>query len=618
MSLLRGCEMMEGVEHGKGSCAGWIGGQGINGCGIPAHAVTIRSCRCREPIGQQEVHRSQFWLTSQVMYGASIARSQVRDLSSAAMLQSVAHMRNERAIHREALNQPANELHLHSPEQGRKAGQILELEQAGHEKALLQGRMHNDTTVLLLLGGFVAALTVGMETLDKRRVFPQWIIRKVLHVGAVGACAVAPLLVQDVKPLITIVALVEVLLLWLVASGRLFRESSGRPGWGIALFPLPYLLLLVLFPGDDVRWLVALPMAILAISDAVAVFVGMSWRTRTYELTGDKKTAGGSLAFFVPTVALILFFPAPFAEWPLTVSLPLALIIGCLLTACEALGSSGRDNLYIPIGAAALLWHANTIEGAMQGPSMWMALILSAPFAAITVRRQWLTWGGAVAAALLGCSVVFIQGIEWLLPLLIFFGSSSVLGRILRHRSDATDAKHGRPRDAEQVFSNGTTYLAVAVLLSGPMAHWGMLVAMAVAMADTWASDIGMAARGVTIDLRNGERIAPGLSGGISLAGTIGALAASTLIAILAWAMLDDHAIAPWSVAAWGMAGMLLDSLIGAFLQARYRNRSGLHSDRSEEGAERVSGRSWMTNDRVNLLSNALIVILALLCGQAN
>ena len=48
--------------------------------------------------------------------------------------------------------------------------------------------MHNDTTVLLVLGAWVAVLTVAMETLDRRRVFPQWLARKVLHVGAVGAC----------------------------------------------------------------------------------------------------------------------------------------------------------------------------------------------------------------------------------------------------------------------------------------------------------------------------------------------------------------------------------------------------------------------------------------------
>jgi uncharacterized membrane protein len=70
------------------------------------------------------------------------------------------------------------------------------------------------------------------------------------------------------------------------------------------------------------------------------------------------------------------------------------------------------------------------------------------------------------------------------------------------------------------------------------------------------------------------------------------------------------------SVAAWGMAGMLADSLLGGTLQARYRGAQGQLQDQATGDGKPAKGLAWMTNDRVNLLSNALITGLAvLLCA---
>ena len=143
--------------------------------------------------------------------------------------------------------------------------------------------------VLLVLGLVVAFLTAAMETLARREVFPQWLCRKVLHLGAVGACAVAPLLLDDIKVLTLIVAVTSLLLFALVGSGMLFREDGGRRSWGIALFPLPYLALLLIFPEVADRWLIALPMLLLAVSDAFAAVVGTLFRTPSFTLTGDRK-----------------------------------------------------------------------------------------------------------------------------------------------------------------------------------------------------------------------------------------------------------------------------------------------------------------------------------------
>jgi len=473
--------------------------------------------------------------------------------------------------------------------------------------------MANDTAVLLVLGGVVALLTVGMETLARRGVFPQWLCRKVLHLGAVGACALAPMLLEDLALLTFIVAGSAILLLALVATGMLFREESGRRSWGIALFPLPYLVLLLLFPDAEQRWLIALPMLILAVSDALAAVLGTLLNTPSYTLTGDRKTLGGSLTFALSTWLILISFPSPLTELPTLDRYSIALLFALSLAAVEALGSSGRDNLYIPSAAAMLLY------GPWPGMGIALPALLALPFAGLfvwlTVRKAWLTLGGAVAASLLGVWVIFFQGSLWLVPLVVFFASSTMLGKILRTRSSTSDAKQGQPRDAVQVFANGGIYGLAAALLPTAEAQLIMALSMTVATADTWASEIGIALKGRTYDILGFKRVPVGLSGGISAGGTLGAAGGAVLLGVVCAFLIQASTsllIMAGILAGLGLAGMFIDSVLGSLLQAKYQGPNGMLQDRSTQGALLVSGAAWMSNDAVNLTSNVLIAGLTL------
>lgn len=464
----------------------------------------------------------------------------------------------------------------------------------------------------------MAGLALGMETLARRQLFPQWAARKVLHLVSIAACALVPYLLNDLTPLIMVVAIAEFALLWLVGTGRLFREEDGRRSWGIALFPLPYLLLLVLFPGLEDRWLIAMPMLLLAVSDAAAATMGKLVRSPVYHAMGDRKSMAGSAAFVVSAWAILILFPSPLHEWSSAALLLTALLVALLLAGMEALGERGRDNLYIPLGGMLLLQHLNAPHGLAHLPAAWTAVIAAIPFFLLAVGRGWLTIGGALAASLLGVLVVLFQGPLWLMPLAVFFLSSTLLGKALKGRAAGSDDKQGRPRDAVQVFSNGGPYLLAAMLLPSADAQWAMLVSMAVATADTWASEIGVALRGRTYDILAARPVPAGVSGGISLQGTLGGLAGAATMGLLGTLLISGGSTL-WTVVLAGMVllygtiGMVADSILGASLQARYRNGGGQLTDRWSPGADRVSGLSWVTNDGVNLLSNISITGIALL-----
>jgi uncharacterized membrane protein len=65
-------------------------------------------------------------------------------------------------------------------------------------------------------------------------------------------------------------------------------------------------------------------------------------------------------------------------------------------------------------------------------------------------------------------------------------------------------------------------------------------------------------------------------------------------------------------LAALGFAGMLLDSVLGSLVQAKYRAPTGVLQDSPAEGALQVGGLRWVSNDAVNLASTSLISGLVL------
>ena len=458
--------------------------------------------------------------------------------------------------------------------------------------------------MLLPLAITVLLTTVLCETAARKKWMPYWITRKVLHFVAVAACAVASMKIE--RTLFTwIVGGVEVILIGLVLSNQLLREESGRRAWGIIWFPLA-LLLLLLFVRDD--HMIAFSMLVLAVCDPAATVAGKLLAKNGYQLTGDPKSLVGNAAFFFAFVLMIWLY-LPFGAWLGWGNL---LALGLVLTAAEALGSRGLDNLVIPLFAA---WFLTRPEATLADNHLLYLVLAALPFCWWMIRRRSLTAGGAITAALLGIVVVVGSGgVEWLLPLFVFLLSSSLIGKVLPVRTAAGDAKQKQPRDATQVLANGAMYGYLAaftwpkegfVYVIMPATEAWLLAAMAIATADTWSSEIGQYFKRPTYDLVRWRKVPPGLSGGVSLPGTLAGLAGSAvLVGTCFWLLPDSSFRTIVALIAGGFLGMLLDSILGSLFQAKYRNAiTGALSDAPGAEKELTAGFGWMTNDLVNFLA---------------
>jgi uncharacterized protein (TIGR00297 family) len=202
-----------------------------------------------------------------------------------------------------------------------------------------------------------------------------------------------------------------------------------------------------------------------------------------------------------------------------------------------------------------------------------------------------LTGGGAAAALAVGAATVWGTGWRGLALLLAFFVSSSLLTR------------GGGRRTARQVLANG----GVAALAAAAGSWPAFAGAVAAATSDTWATEIGARSPTPPRHLTTGAPVPPGTSGGITALGTAGGVLGAGFIAGIA-VLLTPRAAGPglthlgWlvvTVAAAGVAGMLIDSLIGATLQG------------SEHGARLDRGYAWVDNDAVNLAATIAGAVIA-------
>ena len=114
--------------------------------------------------------------------------------------------------------------------------------------------------------------------------------------------------------------------------------------------------------------------------------------------------------------------------------------------------------------------------------------------------RGSLSRSGALAAIVVGTAIHASMGMPWFGALLVFFATSTLLGRLGRDRKRALarDYQKGDRRDASQVFCNGgvAALCAVSVLLTpSPWTGGAFLGALATANGDTWATELGALSR---------------------------------------------------------------------------------------------------------------------------
>ncbi len=229
-------------------------------------------------------------------------------------------------------------------------------------------------------------------------------------------------------------------------------------------------------------------------------------------------------------------------------------------------------------------------------------------FCYVAYFLKWLTISGAMAAFL---TAIILQygGLQFFAhPLLLLVG-----GTLLSKLNVDRKEKHGR--NARQVFANGSVGLACLLMyyiFENNVYLEGFLLSFAISIADTFSSEIGKYFKGNTIDIIGFKRMPVGLSGGISFNGTFAGLLGSLLCIFISNYIYHIALERSFLIGLLGFVGMVLDSILGSTLQAKYTVNGQVVEERNNAN-QLIKGYGWCTNDMVNLLSNVLVVTMFIL-----
>lgn len=240
--------------------------------------------------------------------------------------------------------------------------------------------------------------------------------------------------------------------------------------------------------------------------------------------------------------------------------------------------------------------------------------MLASVIALTAWRLRSLTGSGALAAWVAG-TVAMGAGWDWGILLILYFVLSTLLSRFKRaekmSRAGGRTEKPGA-RDAAQVASNGGWFVFSALFYwISPDVLWECIGAgaLAASAADTWATEIGSLARTLPRSIVTSKPVPVGTSGGVTFIGTVagvaGALFVAAVVAAFAWPSVTFAA-----AAAGGVVGSLVDSVLGATVQARFWCVScGVETERQLHDCGTTTtlrgGLRRLNNDGVNALATA-------------
>jgi uncharacterized protein (TIGR00297 family) len=256
-----------------------------------------------------------------------------------------------------------------------------------------------------------------------------------------------------------------------------------------------------------------------------------------------------------------------------------------------------------------------------RGNRFLLGLLFSTAISLIAYRRRSLSRGGIAGAIVTGTTTFGLGGWSWGLALIFFFVSSSIFSH-LRARDKAKTAadkfSKGAARDLAQVGANGgvATLLAVSYGVAPSRFIRGICLAgytgaLATATADTWATELGVLSTRQPRLITTGETVSPGTSGGITPLGTGAAVAGALTLGTVFWLLQRCRrslVSLPFIALASGLIGSLVDSFLGATVQAMYfcphcqqETERRVHSCGTKTQALR--GISWFNNDAVNFFA---------------
>ncbi|MEO6794597.1 MAG: DUF92 domain-containing protein [Mycobacterium sp.] len=393
----------------------------------------------------------------------------------------------------------------------------------------------------------------------------------------------------------------------LVPVPGVFDGTRSRD-YGLVAFAGGAFIAVVAFWPDRVA--IAGGVVVLGLADAGAALVGHRFGRHRVTASGGVRSLEGSVAFVAIAFAVSLAFCRIGLELNSFMAVTVSLFVALTTAIVELLVLPAADNLLITPWVALLLHVARDLS--TDDALRWLAAaVFGCAIVPFMLRMRWLDLPGALCGGLIAGTAVGLGGWPWIIPAAVFFSLTSVLTAYRR------PAQAGGMRGISQVVVNAGIPVMVPVIgyafTRDPVWYAVSIGGIAAGIADSWASEIGRFSTREPVSLRTRQRVPKGTSGAVSPLGS-----AATALGALAvggfGALFGGPAMVLVGLVA-GVVGSLVDTLIGASVQARFVCGScqATVEDRLHCGAptQPSSGWRWVGNDVVNACANVAGMVVA-------
>ncbi|MFB6303589.1 MAG: TIGR00297 family protein [Haloferacaceae archaeon] len=236
-----------------------------------------------------------------------------------------------------------------------------------------------------------------------------------------------------------------------------------------------------------------------------------------------------------------------------------------------------RDDPLVMLSVGFLLWLFEAIAGPVTPVEVGIALGVTLALGYVSYGLGTASVPGMLTGVLLGLLTLVLGGFAWFAVLIAFFAVGGLAAKYRYEEKRARGVAEGNEgaRGTGNVLGNAAVALAAVIGFAAvpvlpadaALFRFAFAGSVAAAMSDTLSSEIG----GLFDDPRlvtTLERVEPGTDGGVTWQGSLAGVAGAALVAAVATLLLPTASVpAAGVVVAAGVAGMFVDSLLGATVE---------------------------------------------------
>ena len=460
---------------------------------------------------------------------------------------------------------------------------------------------------------FIITLIFLSEFFYKKNFLNPQIFRAIIHSLVGIGVSISPFIFENFfQPIFLAIIFFSINLFSYKNNQLKSFHNVNRDSLGTILFPISFIILAI--PFWENKYFISSSFLILAISDPLASIVGNYYKkAHFYRISKEIKSIEGSLIMFLSTSSILVLLSGNiFNGFNIINSIIAILLCSLFITISESISTKGSDNLSIPLTAFIFIEmfnYLNELKTIIQF-SLIISIIICILF--YFYRKNHLSLSGFLSASLMATLITGLGGLSYLIPIIIFFISSTVISKL----GQSTKHKSSINRSVSQVISNGGIPLLICIInhfYQYDILYLAFLASVAAANSDTWGTEIGKFSNVKPVDIISRITLRKGESGGVTNVGLLGSVIGSFLICISGYLFINNLKYV-FLISISGFFGAIFDSILGSTLQGRFISGDGLKiSEEKKDNNYLITGVNIFNNDAVNLCCTLSAPIFLLL-----